>query len=94
MEEKHYSGFWPLLTLNLAFLIILVWQLVLIGAEKKNLQAQLEGRKTLVEQSKNAQSDLEKLVRDLLELSQKDPQAKAIVDKYKIAVTAPAAESK
>jgi hypothetical protein len=94
MEEKHYSGFWPLLILNLAFLTILIWQLVLISTEKSNLQAQLESRKTLVEQSKNAQSDLEKLVRDLLDLSQKDPQAKAIVEKYKIAVNEPTAAPK
>jgi uncharacterized protein YpmS len=95
-EEKRFSGFWPLVTVSLALVIILIWQFTLIRSQGQSLAQQLEARKTLVDQSRATQTTLEKMVNDLLELAKKDEQAKAIVTKYNIRKNEPvgAAEDK
>jgi cell division protein FtsB len=88
MSEQNSScnSFWPISLLALSLICILVWQLVLGVQAKQNLQTQVAApqRKQALEQAKKVQTDLEKLVNDLLELAPSDKDAQTIVDKYQI----------
>jgi hypothetical protein len=79
------SPFWPLTLVSLSVAAILGYQL-LVGLEQQQLLArQKEEMTQAVVQSQKIQRELEKLASDLLTLSTKDADAKALIDKYKIA---------
>jgi cell division protein FtsB len=85
-ENSSSNAFWPVTLLALSLITILSWQLWMGLEAKTNLQTQLAlpQRKATLEQAKKVQTDLEKLVTDLLDLAQSDKDAKDIVDKYQI----------
>ena len=84
------NAFIPL-TLIAASLIVLVgWDLSVAAQAHANALQLREQQGKMVEQSKKVQTDLEKLARDLIEVGESDSDAKAIVTKYNISVTAPA----
>ncbi len=101
--ESSSTAFLPLVLLALAFISLLIWQVLNIGSQKKNLLAAEEQLETsfkestpqhekLIEQSKAVQAKLEAIATDLLNLAKADdPDAKKIIEKYKIQQGAPAA---
>ncbi len=85
------TAFWPFLLLAVSLCAILVWQLIVANEVREHggqLRDQLVKQ---VEQSHRMQAGLQKFARDLIEVSKSDPDAKAIVDKYGISITTPAA---
>jgi len=80
------SGFIPLTLLAVSLLIVFIWQLSNISSQRVALQNLIQSQQQAVQQSRQVQAGLEKLVNDLLDLSQSgDEDAKAIVTKYGIA---------
>ena len=86
------SPFIPILLLSVALLLLLVWQCIAAWQTRGNLRTQFEQRKPLVAQSELVQGNVQKLVNDLLILSETDADAKKVVDKYKIRRNQPAAQ--
>ena len=85
------TAFWPVSLLALSLCAILVWQLI-VGNQVRTHGAQLIEQQTkLVDQSRKVQAGLQKFARDLIEVAKTDEEAKAIVTKYGISVTGPAA---
>jgi cell division protein FtsB len=85
-HSSSSNAFWPVTLLAISLIAILIWQLVLGIQAKQNLQAQvaLPQRKQTIDQAKKVQTDLEKLVNDLLEAAKTDKDAQTIVEKYQI----------
>jgi hypothetical protein len=77
--EKTYGVFWPLASLALALLIVLVWQFILIRQQGQILTLQMAQRNSQVQGAQNVQTDLERLVRDLLALAKTNEKAQALV---------------
>lgn len=86
------SPFIPILLLSVAMVLLLVWQCIVAWNTRGNLRTQFEQRKPLVAQSELVQGNVQKLVNDLLNLSETDADAKKVVDKYKIRRNQPAAQ--
>jgi len=86
------SPFIPILMLSVALLLLLIWQCIAAWQTRGNLRTQFEQRKALVAQSELVQGNVQKLVNDLLILSEEDSDAKKVVDKYKIRRNAPATQ--
>lgn len=78
------SAFLPLLLLSLSLLSLLIWQLTNLSSQRSNLQATLQRQTEYVLQSRQVQSNLQKIAVDLIELAKTDAGAKAVVDKYGI----------
>lgn len=89
-ELRGANGFVPLTLLAVSFIIILSWELIVASHARSNARQLGEQQAKMVEQSKKVQTGLEKLARDLIEVSASDDDAKAIVKKYQINVTNPA----
>ncbi len=86
----RYNSFLPLALTSASVIIILIWELVVAGQGRSNFNHLRDQQTPIVEQSKKIQTALEKLARDLIEISATDEDAKAIVTKYQINVAAPA----
>ena len=79
------SPFIPLVLLAVSLLIVFVWQLSNISSQRSALQNLVQSQQQTVQQSRQIQAGLEKLVNDLVDLAQSgDDDAKAIVTKYGI----------
>jgi hypothetical protein len=86
----RYTGFWPLTLLALSFGIIMGRELM-VSADLRTRGAKLKEQQVrMVEQSRRTQAGLEKLARDLIEVSKTDEEASAIVKKYAITMNSPA----
>jgi hypothetical protein len=83
------NAFLPLLLVELSLIIVLLWEVVIASQVRANGQRLRDQQTKIVEQSQQAQAGLEKLARDLIDVSQNDEDARAIVTKYNISVTAP-----
>ncbi|MDZ4789310.1 MAG: hypothetical protein SH807_10250 [Blastochloris sp.] len=88
--------FLSLSLLAISLLLLLSWQLVISVQTKQNLQTQVDQpqRKQAMEESKKVQINLEKIVIDLMALSETDSDAKEIVAKHQIKRTKPATPGK
>jgi uncharacterized protein YlxW (UPF0749 family) len=82
--ERAYHNFWPVCVLAATLLIVFVWQTSNAWKQQGFLKQQKQQRQELVVQSQAAQTALQRLMEDLLDLAQTDPEAKALVDKYKV----------
>jgi|GEM_PF-5589886 len=83
------------LTLGLAALtLFLGWQTFLSLEIRSNLNRSLKGRESLVGQSQQIQGSATQLLSDLIELADRNANAKAVVQKYGISrnPNAPAAK--
>ena len=86
------SPFIPILLLSVAMVLLLIWQCIVAWNTRGNLRTQFEQRKPMVAQSELVQGNVQKLINDLLLLSETDADAKKVVDKYQIRRNAPAAQ--
>ena len=89
--ERRYNGFIPACLISVSLIIILTYELMVAGQTRANARQLREQQTKLVDQSKQVQSGLEKIARDLIEVSKTDDDAKAIVTKYNISVANPVA---
>jgi hypothetical protein len=80
-----HSAFWPLTFIALSVLTILGYQLWIGLEQMQLLKKQNEGMEQAVVQSEKIQHEVEKLAAGLLTLSATDSDARALIDKYKIA---------
>jgi len=92
----------PILLISLSLIFLFAWELKNISQQREALQTSRQKLDDYaqgnmprlddqVQKAKQVQAGLEKLVMDLLDVAKTDPEAKAIVDKYKIQQQAPPA---
>jgi predicted negative regulator of RcsB-dependent stress response len=92
-EHGHFNGFWPVLLIGLSLIIIFGWE-IWVGVETRQTAQQLQDQQEkVVEQSKQVQAGLEKLVRGLVDLAKTDEEAQKLVTKFGIKITNPAVPS-
>jgi len=92
-EPAHFHGFWPVLLIGVSLILIFSWE-IWIGIEARRTTQQLqEQQEKVVEQSKQVQAGLEKLVRGLVELAKTDEEAQKLVTKFGIKITNPSVPS-
>lgn len=89
-SRPRHTGFIPLLLIALSFIIILGWELYVGSQARTNGLRLREQQSKLVDQSKQIQTGLEKIARDLINVSTNDEDAKALVAKYRININNPA----
>src|SRR5690348_9706275 len=87
--ELRLSVFWPVLLLGVSLLLLLGWEIWVEAANRRSAQQLQNQQVRVVEQSKQAQQNLEKLVRGLVHLAKTDPEAQQLVTKLGIKVTNP-----
>lgn len=81
------GAFLPLLLLGVSFALILIFQVSVMLPQRGALQKVVEHNTKGVEQSKQVQSGLQKLVMDLIAAAADDKDAQAIITKYGIQVS-------
>lgn len=87
--EPHYHGFWPVLLIGVSLLFILAWE-IRVGVATRQTARQLQQEQVLkVDQAKEVQARLEKLVRGLVDLAKTDDEAKKLVTKFGIKISNP-----
>ena len=90
-SARTYSAFWPLLLALVAFILILSWNVCVTVRQNSNLQNLKFQVWQATAQSAQAEQKLKAILSDLVALSAQDPEAAAIVKKYKITQNGPAA---
>jgi len=90
IQENKFNLFWPFALLAASLIVILGQNLLTVREQKANLTQVVEQQKPTLEQSRQVQMRFQKMMMDLLQLSQTDAEAKTIVTKYGIAITPPA----
>ena len=90
---EHYAPtsdiFWPVLLIGLSLVLVLSWE-IWIGAETRRSAQQLQEQQVkVVDQAKQVQLSLEKLVRGLVDLAKTDEDAKKLVTKFGIKLNNP-----
>jgi hypothetical protein len=87
--HERYHGFWPVCLIGCSLALILGWE-IRVGAVTRQSTEQLRDQQLrVVDQAQRVQSELEKLVRGLVELSKTDDAAKKIVNRFGIKVNNP-----
>ena len=84
-----YHVFWPVLLIGISLLLVFAWEIWVGVATRRAAQQLQEQQVRMVDQAKQAQSSLEKLVRGLVDLSKTDDAAKKLVTKFGIKVNNP-----
>ena len=84
-----FHGFWPVLLMGLSLLLVFSWE-IWVGVDTRRSAQQLEEQQVrTVEQAKQVQANLEKLVRGLVDLSKTDEAAQKLVTKFGIKLNNP-----
>lgn len=87
---RTFHGFWPVLIIGLSLALILSWEVWVGVTSRRSAQEIQEQQVKNVEQSKQVQAGLEKLVRGLVDLANTDEEAQKLVTKFGIKVNNPA----
>jgi len=90
-SSQSMSAFLPLALLGVSLAIVLIFQVSVLLPQRTLLQQALTQSEQGVEQSKQVQAGLQRLVMDLVNSSADDKDAQAIIAKYGIQVTGGAA---
>jgi hypothetical protein len=92
-NKQNCAGpFLPILLIGLALCVLFIWQLDATSKQGTAFKSTIERQQQLVDQSKQVQGGLERLVNDLLDLAKAgDADAQAVVGKYGIKRQEPAA---
>lgn len=88
-HPPHYHGFWPVLLIGISLLTILIWEIQVGVFTRTNARQLREQQQRAVEQANRVQSELEKMVRGLVDLAKTDDEAQRIVRKFGIKVNNP-----
>ncbi|MBA3832509.1 MAG: hypothetical protein H0X34_11585 [Chthoniobacterales bacterium] len=87
--DPHYHGFWPVFLIGMSLVLILVWEIQVGVFTRRNAGQLREQQLRLVDQANHVRSELEKIVRGLVDLSKTDDAAQRIVTKFGIKVNNP-----
>lgn len=87
--QSFMSPFIPVLLVSVAMIILLGYQLTIIFGQRSGLQKQIAQQTEVVTRAVQTQNELQRVVMELLALSETDADAKAIITKYKIASSTP-----
>ena len=88
-RSPAYHYFWPVFLLGLSLLMVFTWE-IWVGVATRSAAQQLQEQQVRkVNQAKQVESGLEKLVRGLVDLSRTDDAAKNLVTKFGIKVNNP-----
>lgn len=88
-NTTSFTPFWPLCLMAVSLAGFLGWQ-VTVAAQQYIASLRLADRQAaLTEQASQAETKLQTMMMDLLELAKKDPDARAIVSKYNIKFNPP-----
>ena len=88
-SAPHYHGFWPVLLIGGSLALILIWEIQVASYTRHNTEQLREQQLHVVDQAKQVQANLEKLVHGLVDLSATDEAAKRIVTKFGIKMNSP-----
>ena len=88
-SSPTYNGFWPVLLIGVSLIAILSWEIWVGVSTRKSAQQLGEQQVKVVEQAKQVQAGLEKLVRGLVDLAKTDENAQKLVTKFGIKVNEP-----
>lgn len=86
----NFHGFWPVLLLGLSLVLVFSWEIWVGVATRHSAQQLREQQGRTVEQAKQLQAGLEKLVRGLVDLAKTDEAAQKLVTKFGIKLNNPA----
>lgn len=86
------SPFLPLFLIATALIMVLSWNLVIAWKQKTNGDRITMQQEIQLSQAVQAETKLQTIMADLLELSKTDADASAIVKRYKIAISEPSGE--
>lgn len=84
-----HSAFWPMFLLVLCFGTLVTHQLIFAVRQYLDGTRLREQQITIMRQAADAEQKMTAMMVDLLVLSKTDPQAKAIVENYRIQYNAP-----
>ncbi|CAN5508265.1 hypothetical protein BH18VER2_BH18VER2_10570 [soil metagenome] len=89
-DAPSYHGFWPVLLIGLSVLLLFAWEVRINMLTRVNARQLQQQHVAVVEQATKVQTDLEKLVRGLVELAKTDEEAQKLVTKFGIKLNDPA----
>lgn len=85
---SSFSSFLPLCLLAASLIIVLGWQMTL-SVQQYLATVEIAGKQAVMgEQAAQAESKLQAMMTDLLQLAKTDPEAKLIVTKYRVKLNA------
>ena len=87
--EQRFNGFWPVLLMGVSLLVVLSWEIWIGASTRRGAQQTQDQQVRLVDQSKQVQQNLEKLVRGLVDLAKTDEEAQKLVTRFGIKVNNP-----
>lgn len=85
-----FDAFVPILIIAVSVLIFLMWNVAVLVRDLNNAMVVRTQQNMARAQAVGAEEQMKALMMELLGMSQADPDAKAIVDKYQIRFNAPA----
>jgi hypothetical protein len=88
-RPQTFDAFWPVFLMGLSLLLVFSWEIWVGVATRSSAQQSQEQQVRVVEQSKQVQAGLEKLVRGLVDLAKTDETAQKLVTKFGIKVNEP-----
>jgi len=83
IQERRYSGFWPLLIFLVAFVLSNSYQLILVFEQRDALARRYNAEYLNLPKAQDAQNRLVALVNDLVATSAKDANAAQIIQEAK-----------
>ncbi|MEI8233246.1 MAG: hypothetical protein WCH57_01020 [Verrucomicrobiota bacterium] len=86
---QQMSAFLPLALLGVSFALLLVFQVSVLLPQRTFLQQVLTQNEQGVQQSKQVQASLQRLVMDVVTAASDDKDAQSIIAKYGIQVSGP-----
>ncbi len=88
-RPRNFDAFWPVFLMGLSLLLVFSWEIWVGIATRRSAQQLQEQQVRVVEQSKQVQAGLEKIVRGLVDLGKTDEAAQKLVTKFGIKVNEP-----
>jgi hypothetical protein len=85
-----FTPFWPLFLMVVSLAVFLGWQVTLSVQQYIASLRMQDQQAALTEQAAQAETKLQTMMMDLLELAKNDPEARAIVGRYNIKFNPPA----
>ena len=85
------SPFWPLLVVILTVLVVVGWQFTIVRQQRAMLATEVVQRERVVQQARNVEAGLQRLIADLSGLAGTDNDARAILEKHQVSPSSSAA---
>ncbi|MEI6352006.1 MAG: hypothetical protein WCP06_12980 [Verrucomicrobiota bacterium] len=83
---ESMSAFLPLTLLAASLIVVLGWQVSTSSNQRGLLQQGIENRAPVLQQARQTQAGLQKLVIDLIEASKDDNEAISVIAKYNVQI--------